>query len=153
MKLKGKMKQTYMIFLMMMVATVTIAHNAIDCFQESVMFGSQSHLQAQKSDMDFLIKLDKDHLLTSVKVCTDRSLTQVQGVQASYGKFNTKGEITDAITLLAHGNVNHSTAVCTIFYIPQNDYLVSFLMKYDELGVHQVWLTTKNGLSAQYGKD
>ena len=40
MKEKSKMKQTFMIFLMSMVATVTIAHNAIDCFQESVMFGS-----------------------------------------------------------------------------------------------------------------
>ena len=98
--------------------------------------------------MDFLIKLDKDHVLTSIKVCTDRAVTQVKGIQASYGKFNTNGEITEAIPLFAFGNVNHSTAVCTIFYIPQNDYLVSFLMKYDELGVLQVWLTTKNGKSA-----
>ena len=103
--------------------------------------------------MEYLVKLDKDHVLTSIKVCTDRAVTSVKGIQASYGKFNTNGEITDAIQLHAFGNVNHSTAVCTIFYIPQGDFLVSFLMKYDELGVLKVWLTTNNGKDAQYGKD
>lgn len=40
-----------------------------------------------------LLRLDVDHILTSIKVCTDRQVSIVRGVQVSYGKFDGDGEI------------------------------------------------------------
>ena len=64
-----------------------------------------------------LLKLDLDHVMISMKVCTDRAVTFVKGMQASYGKFNGKGEIVEAVSLNEHGDVDHTTSICTIFYI------------------------------------
>ena len=100
-----------------------------------------------------LLKLDLDHELTSIKVCTDRAVTFVKGIQASYGKFDGKGEIIEAVSLNAFGDVNHSTALCTIFYIPKGEDLASFLLRYSDLGVTQVWPTTNMGKSSSYGRN
>jgi len=106
----------------------------------------------EASDLDLLYGLDKDHELTSVKVCTDRSVTYVKGIQVSYGKFDTSGEIIEAISLQDFGDLNQATSLCTNFYIPQGDYLSTVFYRYNTDGISQLWLTTVNGRSSSYGK-
>ena len=103
--------------LLALVVTVTKAHNAIDCFQDSVIFGELNIDEGDSSDIDYLLKLDLDHVLTSIKVCTNRQVTYIKGIQASYGKFSTNGEIVEAVSLNAYGDVDYATSLCTIFYI------------------------------------
>lgn len=92
-------------------------------------------------------------MLTSIKVCTNRQVSKIVGVQVSYGKFEANGEIFGAVSLNPIGNVDHATSVCTIFYIPRGDYLASAVLKHSIMGVHQIWLTTNQGKTASYGSD
>ena len=85
--------------------TVTFAHAPIDCFSQSVILGKdlkklpdsivlgndESKLPDYvytNTDLDRILQLTSQHLLTSIKVCTDRAVTYVKGVQANYGLFN-----------------------------------------------------------------
>ena len=79
-------------------------------------------------------------------------MTFVKGCQVSYGKFNGKGEVIEAVSLNPLGDVDHSTSLCTIFYIPRDQYLASFLIRYSDLGISQIWPTTNLGKSASYGR-
>ena len=134
------------------VATVTDAHDAITCFKESAFYGGLTVDQSTYSDLDLLLRLDLDHVLTSIKVCTDRAVTFVKGTQVSYGKYNGKGEIIEAVSLNPLGDVDYATSLCTIFYIPRDEYLASFLIRYSDLGISQIWPTTNLGKSASYGR-
>lgn len=58
------------------------------------------------SDIDELLLLGTDHVITSIKVCTNRAKTQLKGMQVSYGKFNRAGEIIDPVLLSPHGNLD-----------------------------------------------
>jgi len=58
------------------------------------------------SDLEGLDKLSYNHVLTSVKVCTNRAKTLIKGMQVSYGKFNRLGEITDPVMLSRHGDLD-----------------------------------------------
>ena len=135
------------------LATVTDAHDAITCFKESAFYGGLTVDQSTYSDLDLLLRLDLDHVVTSLKVCTDRAVTFVKGVQVSYGKFNGKGEIIEAVSLHPLGDVNHATSLCTIFYIPRDQFLASLLIRYSDLGISQFWPTTNLGKSSSYGRN
>ena len=146
------MKMISSLLLLALSATVTKAHNAIDCFQDSVIFGELAIDEQNASDIDFLTKIDLDHELTSIKVCTNRQVTYIKGIQASYGKFTTNGEITEAVSFNPYGDVDYATSLCTIFYIPQDDFLTGLTIRYDATTVTQVWLRSSKGKSVSYGK-
>ena len=135
------------------LSVTTEGHDAISCFRESAFYGGMTVDQSQYTDLDLLLNLDLDHVLTSIKVCTDRAITFVKGIQASYGKFNGVGEIIEAVSLNPLGDVDHATSLCTIFYIPRDQYLASILIRYSDLGISQVWPTTNLGKSSSYGKE
>ena len=87
------------LFLLAVTTTQVVkAHDAIECFLESLLVGGPGGaVNEARSDLDLLLSIDLDHVLTSLKVCTDRQVTFIKGVQASYGKFNTFGEIIDSV--------------------------------------------------------
>ena len=68
-----------------------MAHKAKDCFEETSIVGwipgSEPDLD-EKTDLDLLDDIDQFHVLTSIKVCTDRAETRVLGIQVSQAKFN-----------------------------------------------------------------
>ena len=119
----------------MALVSVTRAHDAISCFSESSLYGGPTTDLSKMTDLDMLLKLDLYHVLTSIKVCTDRAVTFVKGMQVSYGKFNAKGEIIEAVSLNKFGDVDYATSLCTVFYIPKGEHLASLLIRYSELGV------------------
>ena len=139
------------ILIIAVLAVVCRSHDAIECFIESLSLGGPGQNLLKRSDLDLLSQLDLDHVLTSVKVCTDRQVTFIKGIQASYGKFNSEGETVDSISLNSYGDVNYATAVCTIFYIKQEELLANMIIRYNDVGVTQVWLTTNAGKTASYG--
>ena len=69
-----------------------------------------------------LLNLDLDHVLTSIKVCTDREDTFIKGVQVSYGKFEGT-EIIEDVDLKEIGNTDDAQQLCTNFYIRKGDEL------------------------------
>jgi len=90
--------------------------------------------------------------LTSIKICTDRAQTYVRGTQVSYGKFNGIGEIIDAVSLTAFGDLDQATSLCKNFYIPNRDYLTNINMRYNLSGVSLIQLTTANGQDESFGQ-
>ena len=82
------MFRNFLLSAISLMATVTNAHDAITCFKESALYGGPTVDEEKVTDLDKLLLLDLDHVLTSLKVCTDRQVTKIKGVQASYGKFN-----------------------------------------------------------------
>mmetsp|Transcript_32048 Transcript_32048/g.42478 ORF Transcript_32048/g.42478 Transcript_32048/m.42478 type:complete len:89 (+) Transcript_32048:100-366(+) len=76
------------------------------------------------TDLDQLIRLDLDHVITSVKVCTDRQAKQIVGLQIFYGKTDVdSGELVSPVTMGAFGNVNDAMGICSVTYIPDKDYI------------------------------
>ena len=119
------MKKVFQLFLAV-VTSLAFAHRPIDCFKEDNLLGGAQQYEDDpfdRSDFDLLLNLDRLHLLTSVKVCTDRALTYIRGVQVSYGKFLGNGEIVDAVYLNDFGDLDQATSVCENFYIPKDDYI------------------------------
>ena len=85
-----------------LLVTVTRAHRPIDCFNEGNLLGWSTQYEGEpyeKSDLDKIELVDREHELTSIKVCRDRSVNYIRGVQVSYGQFNGAGEVVDAISL------------------------------------------------------
>ena len=112
----------------MLFATVTRAHLPINCFTEGAILGptpTSDDSLVENSDLSLITSLRKDHQLTSVKVCTDRNITYIKGIQVTYGLFTNLGEITEAVNLFPFGDLNQATSVCTNFYIPQDDYIAN----------------------------
>ena len=112
------MKSTILLFL---TASVTMGHRAIDCFKEGNLVGGakkNGSFPFESSDLGTVLTIGKDHELTSIKVCTDRAVTYIRGIQVSYGKFNGIGEIVEAVSLNAFGDMNQASSLCTNFYIP-----------------------------------
>ena len=107
----------------------------------------------ETSDFELIEKLSTDHTLTSIKICTDRAVTGIKGVQASYGLFDQEGEISNSVSMTPFGDLEQANNVCTNFYIPRNDVLASVLYRYDlNTGLTMMWLTTAAGRSSSYGK-
>ena len=129
------MKPFFHLVIAVVLATVTVAHDAINCFQESLIMGGSTEASNQMTDLDEIEAIDFDHVLTGIKVCTNRAVTFIKGVQVSYGKFSGDSEIVEAVSLTPYGDVDYSTAVCTIFYIPKGDYLANLLFRYNDTGV------------------
>ena len=109
-----------------------------NCFNEKLLVGGQSDPQdgpVEFSDFDLLTRLDPEHQITSIQVCTDRAVSILKGAQVSYGKFNAAGEITEDVTLNPFGDVNQVRSLCTNFYISKDDYLSSIVYRYNEAGI------------------
>ena len=79
-------------------------------------------------------------------------MTYIRGTQATYGAFDANGEIIKAVSLYPYGEVDQATSVCTNFYIPKDDFLATILIRYNANFISQLWLTSRNGISASYGK-
>lgn len=65
-------------------------HHAIDCFREDNFAGGTDFIDdgvnvVQVSDIEQVPRLNFYHIMTSVKVCENRSYTKVVGLQVSYG--------------------------------------------------------------------
>ena len=130
----------------------TEAHKAISCFDESTLQGGANENTEALSDLNLLLSIEELHVMTSIKVCTDRSVSLVKGVQISYGIFNGDGEIESAVRMNPIGDTDHSTSLCTVFYIPQGEKIVTLIYRFSEAGITQLWLTTNGGTSSSYGK-
>ena len=146
--------------LMMLLLSLTRAHMPIDCFEKSVLVGDSRSVDdiqlvggtlVETSDLELIERLGPDHELTSVKVCTDRAVTYIRGTQVTYGIFDAAGEIVKAVSLYPYGEVDQATSVCTNFYIPKDDFLSTILIRYNANVISQLWLTSRNGISASYG--
>ena len=136
----------------LLICDFTKAHRAIECFEESLLLGGTNVNTREMTDLDMLLNLDQDHVVTSVKVCTDRAVTIVKGAQVSYGKFNGAGEIESAVSMNPLGDVEHATSVCTIFYIPEGEWISTITYRYEAAGITQLWMTTNGGSSGSYGR-
>ena len=128
------------LFLMasLLLMAVTWAHRPIDCFNEGNVLGwttQQEDTPNEKSDLDMIIRVDREHELSSIKVCRTRSENYIRGVQVSYGQFNGAGELSNAVSLNMIGNLAQASFVCDNFYIPKDDYLASILYRYNVFGV------------------
>ena len=74
------MKSAIILFL---TSSVTLGHRAIDCFEESNLIGGSKTngiTPVESSDLDYVLKIGKDHELISINVCTDRAVTYIRGV-------------------------------------------------------------------------
>ena len=74
-----------------LIAKEVNGHLPIDCFVTGPIIGAQGNPDSEiveSSDLDLLKNLGPDQILTSIKVCTDRAVTYIKGIQASYGEFN-----------------------------------------------------------------
>ena len=121
-----------------LLIAVTWAHRPIDCFNEGNVLGwttQQEDVPNEKSDLDVIMRVNREHELTSIKVCRTRSENYIRGVQVSYGQFNGAGELVDAVSLNQIGDLDQASFVCDNFYIPKDDYLSSILYRYNILGV------------------
>ena len=101
--------------------------------------------------MDKLILVNREHELTSMKVCTNVGLSYIRGIQVSYGVFDGSGELTNDVSLTPFGDLNQARSVCTNFYIPQGDNLGSVFYYYNINGISAITLTTVNGVTGSYG--
>ena len=122
------------------LAAVTGAHKATDCFDQEKLVGGASEVADKDevvvySDIERLKDLSLDHVITSIKVCTNRKADQIKGMQVSYGKFNRDGEITEPILMSPHGNLDQTTKLCDNFYIKQGDFLSAVVYRYDQEGI------------------
>lgn len=116
------------------------------------MYGGPSLNAETVSDMSVLFQDNINRDVTSMKVCTDYAVTFVKGIQVSYGSFNGDGEIINSLNGNKIGDLDHNTALCTIFYIPRNQYLAQLILRYNDQGIVSVRPTTDQGKSASYGK-
>ena len=66
---------TFLSVAVSLLLSTTEAHKALSCFAESILRGGNSDIAESLSDLDLLPTLDDDHVMTSVKVCTDRKVT------------------------------------------------------------------------------
>ena len=122
----------------LLLMAVTRAHRPIDCFNEGNVLGwstQQEDIPNEKSDLDLIMLVDREHELTSIKVRRTRSENYIRGVQVSYGQFNGAGELVDAVSLNMIGDLDQASFVCDNFYIPKDDYLSSILYRYNVFGV------------------
>ena len=137
-KQTSKMKTSVAALMLLLTTSVTWGHKAIDCFNQGIL---QSGLKkngvetVEISDKDLVLLVSKDQELTSIKVCTDRAVTFIRGVQVSYGQFNGIGEIEEDVSLNSFGSLNQASLVCSNFYIPQGDYLTMVQYRVSLLGI------------------
>ena len=131
---------------------LTIAHKASQCFEQGKLLGGASEAVNGiiDSDLTELMKLTSQHVITSVKVCTNRKQTLIKGVQAVYGKYDAQGEIVDPILMHEHGNLDESTSICENFYVKEGDSVAAIIYRYDSDGIKQFRLVTSSG-SGSYG--
>ena len=91
--------------------------------------------------------MDKDHDLTSVKVCTDVRKTYIRGIQVSYGKFNALGELFDTVSLTPFGDLDQASSICSNFYVPQGDHISRVQYWHSVQGISKINLSLANSSS------
>ena len=84
--------------------------------------------------------------MTSIKTCTNLAKTYIRGIQVTYGKFDEKGEIVDAVSLNSYGDLAQASSLCTNMYIPVNDHISFIGYAYNPLGVSYIEFRTASGL-------
>lgn len=130
-------------------------HRAIECFKEENLLGGNLQFDDElnvKSDLELITSLDQKHILTSIKVCTNRANTSIRGLQVSYGKISGDGEIFDALSLNGYGELAQASSYCSNFYISDDDYLSYVGYAYNLQGVVYLELRTDNGQSQGFGE-
>ena len=127
-----------------LISSVTLGHKASQCFEQGKLLGGASEVTNALtfSDLSLLKKVGADHIITSVKVCTNRKLNLIKGVQVVYGKYDDQGEIIDPILMHAHGNVDQTTSLCENFYVKQGDSITAIVYRYDSDGIKQLRILT-----------
>ena len=63
------------------------------------------------SDWKLLDELSKDHVLTKIKVCTDRFDRNVFGLQLTYGGFSASGDALEEVPFESHGIIDESNLI------------------------------------------
>lgn len=137
------------------IMAVTQAHKATHCFEPGKLVGGTSEsangsTSKVTSDLLLLNKLSTEHVLTSLKVCTNRKKTLVIGVQVSYGKFDQLGEINEPIIFTPHGNLDQTMARCENIYVQQDDNISALNYRYDSNGIKNMQVVT-NDKDVTYG--
>ena len=113
------------------ISELANAHAAIDCFETTPLKGGNAANSIEGSDLDLLLNTSLNHVITTVKVCTNRQATQIIGIQVSYGRLDQEsGDLVDAVTMHAFGNTNDSTGKCQVKYIEEGDHVKKVFYQY-----------------------
>ena len=71
---------TFILSLLVALLAVVRAHSAIDCFQTSALKGGTDANISVATDLAEIVKIDLEHTITTVKVCTNRKATAIVGL-------------------------------------------------------------------------
>ena len=63
------------------------------------------------SDYKFIDELSNGHVLTKIKVCTDRFDRNVFGLQLTYGGYSASGAAIEEVPFESHGIVDESNLI------------------------------------------
>lgn len=80
----------------------------IDCLTQSAYFGAKTG--AENTDMRKIKDLQPDHVVSSIRVCTDKDNKNVLGAQVFYARFD-RGRLFNEVKLEEHGLLNDNQVV------------------------------------------
>ena len=109
------------------ILSLANAENPIDCFRAGTVLYGSPDTGDSVNNMDEIITLSKDHVVTSIKGCSS-SNGSAQGIQMTFGVWS-GSQVTNEISLTGLGDYEGGSS-CETFNIPQNDMITSLEIAY-----------------------
>lgn len=103
------------------------------------------------SDLDKLWRLEKDHVLTEIRVC-ETEVNMIFGVTLKYGEWS-YGRVTNEKTLYTHGtDMNAYGGSCSSLELSDCEYISALRVYYiDEFGVAGLYFRTNKYRTKNFG--